>query len=506
MAGFCVPKKMKKFVFVVLSALLLSGMLFAAPSQTFAQCGNPSTPPCTPVNCDYTAYSDIINYAGDVIGHTSYIVNRTCCRIFTSYGSCTCCMGGLCLASCSTIPNPNPNPNPTTGPYCGDLTCDAGETCNNCFGDCGVCPTGNVQVRAMTIPNTTTQCTDVVASTAYIAEDVTLFPVGTLKQTSAVAPGWATWNNLELGTYGFADAPGDYLLKFACSTKTGGAPYTNSGSANLGANETIQWNLGYTAGSAWWQAQGGDIYGATNLKSYVPSGTAPRRLVTNGLGGSGGVVNYGTSYDFAASAQSLGEGYVSGTGWLANEAYAGTDYYAVMYHRFGSPDPEFNGETTMTAKPATGIHYVNGNLSVTTQDWSIIPGESIVVLVNGNLTINRKINLTGTGFVSFIVNGNITVDPTVGGLYSSSLPALEGVYITSPAGVFSTGTSTNVGTERLVGKGIFVVGDTLMQRDLDSVTRNMTTSSELFIYNPQLLLTMPEEMKDLPVSWQEVAP
>jgi hypothetical protein len=34
---------------------------------------------------------------------------------------------------------------------------------------------------------------------------------------------------------------------------------------------------------------------------------------------------------------------------------------------------------------------------------------------------------------------------------------------------------------------------------------SLTISSELFIYNPQLLLTMPDQMKHLSVSWEEVA-
>jgi hypothetical protein len=102
------------------------------------------------------------------------------------------------------------------------------------------------------------------------------------------------------------------------------------------------------------------------------------------------------------------------------------------------------------------------------------------------------------------VNGNITVASTVGVPYTSSAPVVEGVYITSPSGTFSTGSSGS-GTERFVGRGTFIAGNFLLQRDVGSAG-NPTTSAELFIYNPQLLLTMPDAMKQLSVSWQEVAP
>jgi hypothetical protein len=225
-------------------------------------------------------------------------------------------------------------------------------------------------------------------------------------------------------------------------------------------------------------------------------------------GGTAGIVTYGTSYDFASGSTSLGESYVSSPGWLANETYVETDYYAVMYHRFGSPDPDYTGNTVLGAELLSreDPYVVDGDLTVGTTDWSIGDGERVVVFVDGNLTINSRINLTGTGFVSFIVNGDITVDPTVGVAYSSSVPVVEGIYITSPSGTFYSGASTNVGTQRFVGEGMFIAGEFSLQRDLDSIGQNTTTASDLFIYNPQLLVTMPEEMKDVPVTWQEVAP
>jgi hypothetical protein len=125
--------------------------------------------------------------------------------------------------------------------------------------------------------------------------------------------------------------------------------------------------------------------------------------------------------------------------------------------------------------------------------WSVAAGQTIVFFVNGNLTIAGNITVAPGGFAAFIVNGTITVDPAVAGV--------AGVYITSPVGTFDTGS----GVVRFTGTGTFVAGNFILGRDLGDVS-NPTTSSELFVYNPQLLMTMPEQMKKLSVSWQEVAP
>jgi hypothetical protein len=49
-----------------------------------------------------------------------------------------------------------------------------------------------------------------------------------------------------------------------------------------------------------------------------------------------------------------------------------------------------------------------------------------------------------------------------------------------------------------------IADDFMLHRDVG--TSNTTTSAEEFIFNPQLLFTMPDTMKEIPYIWQEVAP
>jgi len=374
-----------------------------------------------------------------------------------------------------------------------------------------------VQARAQLIPKGTATCSQMyaLASPTYIPVTFTSSQGTPATQVSDGTGTYVSWNVPASTTVTVGDSPpaGD-VIKLACWQRDKTNPPTGSGvSAFLSNVETLTFDYGYTAGTGWFQAQGGDVYGATDVKSFVASGAPPasRYFVTNGSGGYPGVVTSGSSHDFDSSFLSQGDALSSSRKWLAKEAYAPTDYYQVMYHRFDSPKPTETGDITLTQAPAgsTTPYYYDGNVTVDTNPWTVPAGQSVVVFVSGDLTIKQPIHMTPGGFLAFIVNGNILIDPSVGVACSpacGNTPVLDGVYITSPNGTFDTGDSSVPGSERLVVKGIVVAGNFNMQRDLDSVGQNVTTAASLFQYDPELLLTMPDQMKDLPVTWQEVAP
>lgn len=511
-------KRLFQYIVLLLIVFLFS---FNFSQRIFAACGGGvgecTNTPCQKLMTGCASYVDTPATQYKPATHTcvsyfNYYETATCCTYYQSGGgSCSCCVNGddTCYFGCSGPPTTG-NPEPTVAP---------GDTPTNTptpilFTPSPTPQPGTVRARAVLVPNGTSACSTVQASTSYIPVGITLFGEGVTHATT-VDGAYVTWANALAGTKSFVDAPPtDYILALACWDTDLPAAQGSAYTATLSPGSTLTWQLGYTAGAGWVQAQGGDVYSATSLRSYIPSlATSGRYFDTNGAGGTPGVVTYGTTFDFdGASTVADGATYVSTTNWLANEVHPATDYYAIMFHRFGSPTVADSTTALWTNKPVAapvndgGAYYINGDLTIDSTDWTVGTGESIVVLVSGKLTINKKINITGRGFVAFIVNGDILVDSSVGTTSVLSNPVVEGIYITSPNGTFHTGLSTTAAARKFVGKGTFVAGNFALERDLDADTRNITYPADLFIYNPELLIRMPEKMKDLPVSWQEVAP
>jgi len=378
-------------------------------------------------------------------------------------------------------------------------------------------PVGTITARAVRINAQDTSCGTIkaVPTTAGQVNGTTLqfTPSSASQPPSQTQSGanYVTFANILAGWYSVDPVPPtvDWMSARPCWTNlTNGA--TGEGLSNtLPANQTIQWDIGYTLGTAWLQTQGGDVYASGNLRSYIPNVT-PRVFSRDGTGGYPGIVTYGTSYDLDSSPFSSGGTLVSSKNWQVHATQAVVDYYDYFYRRFGAPtvtDNDSFPSLLSVAKPASRAtpYYIAGNMT-TFGDWTVATGENIVFIVTGNVTIGGKINITGDGFVAFIVNGNIIVNSSVGVSALSTASVLDGMYIVSPTGTFQTGLSTAAATARFVGKGMFIAGNFLLERDLELVSGNTASSAELFIYDPQLLITLPDSMKDTSVSWQEVAP
>lgn len=327
---------------------------------------------------------------------------------------------------------------------------------------------------------------------------------------------YAVFSSVLSGSYTATSTPPDVnwsIIRACWTNQTTGA--TGEGlTASVGANETLRFDIGYVFGLPWTQTNGGNVYASATLRSYIPNIT-PRVFNADGDGGYPGVVTYGTAYDFDSDVAAQGNGYISREGWLVNTNRTRVNYYDYFYRMYGSPtsvttDASFSNLLAVTQPPSSGTpYYVVGDMT-TSGNWSVGNGESLVIIVNGNLTLGGRINSIGSGFVAFIVNGTITVSDAVGTTITSTTPVIEGVYVAMNAnqtGGFVTGTSVTAATARFVGKGVFIADTFTLQRDLDGYgVGNTGSSAELFIYNPRLLLTMPEEMKEHSVTWQEVTP
>lgn len=487
---------MKHMRLLGLLIVFFGALLFIKPDVVFAACSNDSCPNGNCIQCGFTSYYDC-GYPILASQQCSTTVNDTCCHIG---GSCTICdtTGACYINGCDPIGGGGdpPPPGATAVPTATGV------------------PTvpGTIQARAMLVTSDTS-CAAIAASTTGLTGTVFGFTPASASQPTPQTQTGAipvTFSSLPTGAYVLDVTPTsvDYIYTGTCIYSNGTlVGYGNSD--YLSSAESLTFDVGYTLGTPWLQTMGGDVYASGVLRSYIPVVT-PRSFNIDGTGGYPGIVTYGTSADFDSSTLSTGGTLVSSKNWLANNTHTAIDYYDYFYHRFDAPTLTDNAlfvNLAAVSKPASRStpYYIDGDMT-TTGDWTVTSGENIVFIVTGNVTFTGNINITGDGFVAFIVNGNISVSSSVGVTSASTASVLDGIYIVSPTGTFSTGLSTAAATARFVGKGMFIAGNFLLQRDLELVGANTANSAELFIYDPQLLVTMPDDMKDTSVSWQEVAP
>ena len=521
----------------LLKSLVFVTLLLLVSSKVSAQYQSPTTFPtmplcssgtcgdvCTNGMCNYPATcTPFCNHNTGYCGFTCSIYQTSCAASGGTWGAWGPCVNCWQFRVCST------NPQLGQTQYCCTPTGPGGGPTNTPPTEPTVppaptstsVPVGTIRARAVRVDPADTSCAAIRAVPTTDA-DITGTSIGfTPSSASQPAPQFQVgaqfeqFANIVTGSYTMDIVPptADWMYVRACWTNITTGLTGQGLSRTLAANETLRWDVGYTLGTAWTQAEGGDVYASGNVRSFVPA-VVPRTFITDSANEYPGVLSYGTLYDFDSDPFSEGATLVSSTNWQVNENRPVVDYYDFFYRRYGSPttpttDAAFSNLLAVT-KPASSVtpYYVVGDMTTSSTAWSVADGESIVVIVDGNLTIGGNIRITGsTGFIAFIVNGNITVSPSIGRGSVGTLPNVEGIYITSPAGTFATGASLAAATARFVGSGMFIAGNFLLERNLEGFgVGNTNSSAELFTYNPHLLLTMPDTMKDLSVTWQEVAP
>ena len=257
---------------------------------------------------------------------------------------------------------------------------------------------------------------------------------------------------------------------------------------------------------AWFQVEGsGNVQAGGRIRSKIPpacTGSCDPNFVSVS-GEDPGLVAYG-----GVKANFDPGGQVSEEGWLANSSYGGKQYgYQLFFNQLGfsatTPADFIQAERTNltkpTAPPLSGSAYLaRGDVFIRPEDWQVNAGETIVILVDGNLSIRRKIRVEEGGFLMFIVSGDIEINSNVNS--TDGQGAVEGIYVAD--GTFSTGEADT----KLIVEGTFVgwTGVSL-QRDFDS-TQNNTEAAEVFRYRPDLVVNVPIYLSRPNILWQEVAP
>ena len=309
----------------------------------------------------------------------------------------------------------------------------------------------------------------------------------------------ALWLNKQSGTYTLSvNVPG-YHVVGVCNERNGADVPDDGLTQVVNSGDTMVWKVGIRPPLSWVQTGGGDVYASSRVYSSLPEFTPSHAFNVPGAGGDPGVVIYGTDYQFSSDPALKGRENVSASRWLAQSRFNSFPLYSAFFALLRSPNQStWSGgnppsECTTCYASGPGPYTVSGT-------WDIGSSQKIIILVDGDLAIRSNINVANGGFLAFIVNGNIVVDDSIGTTVADSRdPQLEGVFIANKS--FKTGSGSN----KLIAEGMFIASDFELNRDFDSSDNN-AQPSELFLYAPRFLVSMPDEMLETVLRWQEVNP
>jgi len=291
------------------------------------------------------------------------------------------------------------------------------------------------------------------------------------------------------------------------------------------------------AADAWWQTSVGEVGAQQAIMSLIPDTVPPAQQYLSLANTSDpGVALSGTDTVDLLFGQVNSRGdYRIGSGY--NTGYIMENYqhfWTLLQMPPSPPSDNFSGDRGNAVKRASSMtpYYSSASLTIRNSSWQIASGETVMVFVNGNLTIGgagTDISVTPGGFLAFIVNGDIIIESTVGNdnnapagafyrtvgsLYGTS--NVEGVFVANGAiNVQSNGTMAEFQDIQFVGEGVFAAWDGIILNralagcggDLTCVgLDNNTEPGEIFRYRPDMMINAPEAFRRSRFDWEEVAP
>jgi len=233
-----------------------------------------------------------------------------------------------------------------------------------------------VRAQSIRVPSSNPTCADAFTSTTYLADTLSLSPAVLPGPQSVAGGSWASWSTSP-GTYTiqYTGAPG-YAPRLACWQTTNPAQSDSAPAATVGSSDTLTWKNGYAPPGSWFQAKGADVYASATLRSFIPEGVKLRAFILDDAG-SPGVATYGTDYTFDPTGVTKGQTWVSSINWLVQDANAATDFYQLLYQKFGSPTAESALSKTSLTKPASGTYDLKGGVATDTSSlWALHSGKT----------------------------------------------------------------------------------------------------------------------------------
>ncbi len=240
----------------------------------------------------------------------------------------------------------------------------------------------------------------------------------------------------ETKTVSMTNLPPDYVVRgYKTTPSTWIAQSGYDVTLATSANTTLDWCV--SNNSSWYQTVSGDVR-YPNIANKVPASS----VGSQSLATSPNTPGVFFSSQGTISTTTFGQGAVSASGWKVSDEYQYNDdfrnglggmsytFFASQVRRRNMPTSVIPGSTfTFTSATTEQIYTKTGNLTITASGLTT-PGKSIVILVDGDVTISGPVTAqTGQGnLIVIAASGNITVVPTIGSAAALSTPALDGYF------------------------------------------------------------------------------
>ncbi len=266
--------------------------------------------------------------------------------------------------------------------------------------------------------------------------------------------------------------------------------------------------------AGWFQTTGGDVHADGAFAISIPADTCsgvcePYLTLNDALSTPAnlphGILSYGNSYDLGTTADdtNIAE---DGYDWRTNSQRGFPDYDYTFWSEYLADDVtgSFGGGDITSS--GTGVYTMTG----TSLNGTVASGEQIIILRDGDLTIDSNLQVANGGFLMVISSGTVTIDSGVGatpigsggGALTATTANVQGVFVANSIQTPSNGT----GDLHLWLAGTFVGWNSVvLERDLGGSLNN-TEPAETFFYRPDFLVNAPSSIKRSVFDYQQIVP
>lgn len=268
--------------------------------------------------------------------------------------------------------------------------------------------------------------------------------------------------------------------------------------------QTVTRNFGiWKVYGGWWQAQGGSVYARSGVDSNIPASmpTNDQKLILSDTNNRAGVLSYGVPWTGSELGTSL-SAKVSTPLWMIESVYEGLRYDYNFYNTRMAvfPATDWDGGDITYDDQGVGYQIFKSANSVSLNGLNLSGTQKVILLVNGNVSVDGNLVTPDGTFLAIIARGNIT--------FSSDVAQAQGWFVAENINVpckDATGDGCDGDDTQFDGQGSFV-GWTNVVLSRDMGVGNNSNPSEKFTYRPDLFENAPAPMKVFTKKYSQFVP